>query len=108
MPKKLYKIVEEKPTEVIVKINDLTTLDIAKNPFLQATYDYVNIRQGRDVFNYSCTIIKKDGTTFHYTWGNSESLVGKQYWDLRDSIMNFVFGEGKGIAFRDNRRYLYA
>ena len=65
----IYELVKRTPDLVVIKVKDVDTLTRACHPEMPgAETEYVSVTRGS---NHIMTFIKKDGTSWSISWGNS-------------------------------------
>lgn len=74
--------------QVVLKVKDLTLAEIAMNPMFDKTMKYITVTRGK---NHTLTVIKEDGTTFSFEWGESgHTLISGNLERLRLYVTNFL------------------
>lgn len=87
----IFELVSKEPEQVVIKVKELDNLMIAKHPYIDSSYDYINVTRGRQNV---LTVIKKDGTTWNFEWGYySNTLIGGSTERLRWAVIDFVENE---------------
>ena len=76
MLENLLAVVEANSEVIILKVKDnLSSLDIARNPLAQSNYDYFSLIRGKDI---TVAAITKTGEVIHYTGGTIYLLLKNQ------------------------------
>lgn len=88
MLEKIFELEQATPKQVILKVKRVNNLTIAMFPFIQSTYDYITVTRGED---HILTVIKKDGTTFSFHWGNNgHTLISENTERLKTNVCDFI------------------
>lgn len=86
--KDLVKLVENNEELVVLKVNELTTLQTALNPHLNNNMEFITITKGNQ---HVLTITYKDGDTFSFTWGTrGHTLISEGLEILRDKVTRLL------------------
>lgn len=104
--KDYLEIVENNDNSVVIKVKDLTNLQIARKPCFNSSMDYITItRGGKQVL----TIIKKDGTTSSFHWGDGGyTLISDNLEELKRVVLRFLEDNDIFIELINNKIPLVA
>ena len=94
--KNIFSIVENNAKQVILKVNANDNLTIARNPFIDSTYDYITVTKDDC---HILTIIKKDGTTFSFHWGlGGYTLICESLEELKRHVIAFIYSKNISLG----------
>ena len=83
----VFELTTQNSEAVVLKVKELSNLDIALNPYVNSSYDYITVSRGED---HVLTIIHKDGKTTSFQWGRSTTLIGKELETLKEKVIYFI------------------
>lgn len=93
MSSSVFKLVSFDTKQVILKVQASSNLVIAQHPYINANYDYITVTRG---LNHVLTVVNKDGSTFHFSWGErGYTCISDTLRMLRSAVVNFI--ESKGL-----------
>lgn len=73
---------------VILKVKELTNLQIAQKPCFDSSMDYITITRGR---TQVLTVISKEGGTFSFCWGDGGyTLISGNLEELKRVVLRFL------------------
>ena len=85
---KVFAIEEIDDSQVIIKVNAKDPLTVAKYPFLESQYAFINITRG---CKQILTVIYDDGHTFDFHWGGgSMTIIGENLTKLKQAVLQFI------------------
>lgn len=88
---KLFSLVEHNATQVILKVKDLSNLELAQHPEIEKTYDCITLIKGK---NKTLIIRNKDGSSFSFSWGErGYDLISERLEMLKRSVIDYVQNE---------------
>ena len=88
MLKKIFEIVSNNSTQVVLKVNADDPLTVAMNPYVSGEYAYITVTKGE---KHVLTITKKDGSTFSFHWGGgSSTLISENLERLKKNVVKFI------------------
>ena len=93
--KELFTLVEDTKEQVIIKNNAKTPLEVAQHPFVQSNYEYITVTKGDRT--HILTVVRTDGSTFSFNWGNSTTLISENLTRLKKEVLSFIACEGIDI-----------
>lgn len=84
----IFELESVDTTQVILKVNANNSLKVAKYPFVSTDYDYITVTRGK---KHLLTVIKKNGTTFSFHWGEGGyTLISDELELLKHNVMAFI------------------
>lgn len=104
--KKYIEITQNDNELVILKVKDLTNLQIAQKPYFNSGMDYITItRGGKQVL----TVVNKDGKTFSCQWGDGGyTLISENLEELKRVVLRFLEANNIFINLINNKLPLVA
>lgn len=91
MKNEVFELVKCSDDYVILKVNAEDNFVIAMHPYVNATYDYITVTRGK---NHLLTVVKKDGTTFSFSWGeDGYTVISESLKTLKAEVVNFIQSE---------------
>lgn len=90
---KIFEIADNSLDTVVVKVKDLTPLDVALHPFVSANESYITVTKGET--NTLTTILRdgRTGVSFHWGYGGY-TLISTELEDLKKAVIKFVQENG--------------
>ena len=86
--KKIFSIKEVDNNQVIVKVKANNPLTVARFPFVNSDMAYITITRGE---NHIVTIIKKNGSTFDFSFGISgKTCICDSLELLKENLLHFI------------------
>lgn len=84
----IFKFVSADEDKVIIEVIADSPLKVAMFPFVSSEYNYITITRGRD---HVLTVIKKDGKTFSFDFGDSgHTLISDSLKELKKYVLKFI------------------
>lgn len=86
---KVFELIDVSDEQVVIKVNAKDNLAVAMNPYISGDYDYITVTRGE---HKTLTIIKKDGTTFSFSWGGGSSTIIRDNLErLKAKVVEFIY-----------------
>lgn len=84
----IFQLEEVTPKQVIVKVNADDPLTIARHPYIDANMAYITVTRGK---NHILTVIRKDGSTFSFSFGASgHTVISDNLERLKCEVLQFI------------------
>lgn len=104
--KDYLKIVENNNDSVVIKVKELTNLQIAQKPCFDSSMDYITITRGS---KQVLTVINKKGGTFSFHWGiGGYTLISDNLQELKRVVLRFLEDNDIFIKLINNKLPLVA
>ena len=88
----IFKFVSADEDKVIIEVVADSPLKVAMFPFVSSEYNYITVTRGR---NHILTVIKKDGKTFSFDFGdNGHTLISDSLEELKKQVLRFISDSG--------------
>ena len=88
----IFKLVSADEDKVIIEVLADSPLKVAMFPFVSSEYNYITVTRGR---NHILTVIKKDGKTFSFDFGdNGHTLISDSLKELKKFVLKFISDSG--------------
>lgn len=86
--KEIFKLISADEDKVILEVLADSPLKVAMFPFVSSEYNYITVTRGRD---HVLTVIKKDGKTFSFDFGDSgHTLISDSLKELKKYVLKFI------------------
>lgn len=85
---KVFELCHRDSEKVVLKVNADDPLVVAMHPYISSDMAYITVTRGNE---HVLTVVKKDGTTFSFTWGESgHTLISKNLETLKKKVISFI------------------
>jgi hypothetical protein len=97
----IFKLVDANEDRVVIEVLADSPLKVAMFPFVSSEYNYITVTRGR---NHVLTVIKKDGKTFSFSFGDGGyTLISDSLEELKKYVLKFIEDSGVLIEFNGQR-----
>ena len=88
----IFKLVSADEDKVVIEVLADSPLKVAMFPFVSSEYNYITVTRGR---KHVLTIIKKDGKTFSFHFGDGGyTLISESLEELKKYVLKFISDSG--------------
>lgn len=90
----VFELETSRPDLFVIKVNADDPLTVAMHPYVSSDMAYISVsirRHCDDSKDFNLRIVKKDGTTWGFSWGCSGyTLIGESAEELKRKVIGFA------------------